>query len=295
MTSATRPRCAAPITAPTASPSPPPRAPASLRSSIAFSPASLRRVSLPGAHPAAPRVVFVYPGQGGQWPGMGRDLFARSPVFRRAVEECAAVLGAHAPGWRLLDLFTAPASPHPSAAAAARATGRRRQGEWGFELTQCALFALQVGLGRLWRRCGVEPCAVVGHSLGEVAAVEAAGVLTLAEAVRVVYERSRRLGAVGRGGAMAAVELTVAEAEALVAGSGGALGVAAVNGRRASVISGEAGAVARVVGSWRGAGVMAREVRTGGVAGHSPLVAGVGAGLAAGLAGVWGARRGGWR
>ena len=229
----------------------------------------------------------------------------RLPARRR---ECDAVLGPHAPRLAVLDLFTA----RRESPSVTRRAGRRQQGggrhragdgtgaadgsEWGFELTQGVTPVRPPGRSTvaLWRHCGVEPCAVVGHSLGEVAAVEAAGLLTLAEAARVVYERSRRFGAVARRGAMAAVELTVAEAEAVVAGAGGALGVAAVNGRRASVISGAAGAVARVVGELERRGVMAREVRTGGVAGHSPLVAGSARGWRRGWR-VCGGVRGGWR
>ncbi|HKY46023.1 MAG TPA: SDR family NAD(P)-dependent oxidoreductase, partial [Pyrinomonadaceae bacterium] len=141
------------------------------------------------------------------------------------------------------------------------------------DLTQCALFALQVSLARLWSSYGVRPVAVVGHSMGEVAAAVAAGVLSLAEGVEVIYERSRLLRAASGPGAMAAVELGEVEAEAAVAGS--LVSVAAVNGKRASVVSGERQAVARLIGEWETRGVMVRELRVPGLAAHSAQVAGI--------------------
>lgn len=119
-------------------------------------------------------VVFVYPGQGGQWPGMGRELYAREPVFRRAVDACRSAIRAER-GWDLGEAIASGAV-------------------WDdIERTQPALFAVSVGLTALLRHWGVEPAAVVGHSLGEVAAAHVAGALTLADAVTVMCTRSRLL------------------------------------------------------------------------------------------------------
>src|SRR6185436_7629566 len=132
-------------------------------------------------------VVYVFSGQGAQWWGMGRELAARFPEFRASLAECDELLWERTQEWRLLEELER--GPQES----------RLDGE-EMDLTQCALFALQVTLARLWSSYGVRPTAVVGHSMGEVAAAVASGVLSLAEGIEVIYERSRLLRrASGRG------------------------------------------------------------------------------------------------
>ena len=210
----------------------------------------------PALSAPAPKVVFIFSGQGAQWWGMGRYLLSHSRLFRQTIEECDRLLRAHTGEWSLLEELLADEQ------------SSRIDGE-ALEITQVCLFAVQVGLARLWQSYGVEPFAVIGHSMGEVAAAAVAGKLTLSEAVRVIYERSRLLQEVAGSGAMAAVELSGEEAGVLVRGKGGRVSVAAVNGRRASVISGEREAVQEMVRELEERGVMAREVRSGGVGGHS--------------------------
>ena len=210
----------------------------------------------PALSAPAPKVVFIFSGQGAQWWGMGRYLLSHSRLFRQTIEECDHLLRAHTGEWSLLEELLADEQ------------SSRIDGE-ALEITQVCLFAVQVGLARLWQSYGVEPFAVIGHSMGEVAAAAVAGKLTLSEAVRVIYERSRLLQEVAGSGAMAAVELSGEEAGVLVRGKGGRVSVAAVNGRRASVISGEREAVQEMVRELEERGVMAREVRSGGVGGHS--------------------------
>ncbi|HEU4769267.1 MAG TPA: type I polyketide synthase, partial [Pyrinomonadaceae bacterium] len=213
-------------------------------------------------------VVYVFSGQGAQWWGMGCGLAARFPEFRASLAECDELLWQRTQEWRLLEEL----ERGPEAT--------RLDGE-EIELTQCALFALQVSLARLWSSFGVRPTAVVGHSMGEVAAAVAAGVLTLAEGVEVIYERSRLLRQASGRGAMAAVELSEAELEAAfteleaqeLIPIESTLSVAAVNGKRASVVSGERDAVQRLVRKLEARGVMTRELRSSGVAGHSAQVA----------------------
>ncbi|HKY44287.1 MAG TPA: beta-ketoacyl synthase N-terminal-like domain-containing protein, partial [Pyrinomonadaceae bacterium] len=204
-------------------------------------------------------VVYVFSGQGAQWWRMGRELAARFPEFRASLAECDELLWQRTQEWRLLEELER--GPEET----------RLDGE-EIELTQCALFALQVSLVRLWISHGVRPTAVVGHSMGEVAAAVAARVLSLAEGVEVIYERSRLLRQASGRGAMAAVELGEEEAEAAVTGCGTQVSVAAVNGKRASVVSGEREAVQRLVRELEARGVMTRELRSSGVAGHSAQV-----------------------
>ncbi|MBP2648992.1 MAG: Malonyl CoA-acyl carrier protein transacylase, partial [Gemmatimonadetes bacterium] len=170
------------------------RSPASLADALR----SRLQAGLADAMAADPRgtgVVFVFTGQGSQWAGMGRELFDQAPVFREAVSAVAAIFDRHA-GWSLLEVLRDPA--HESRLAAT-------------DVAQPAIFAMQVGLTALWRSWGVQPAAIIGHSVGEVAAAHAAGVLTLEEAVLVVLHRGRLMQPTAGRGRMAQVELPPAE------------------------------------------------------------------------------------
>ncbi len=125
----------------------------------------------------APRIVFVFPGQGSQWLGMGRALVREEPVFRDAITRCDAAIRAEA-GWSVLEELEA-------------ADGASHLDEIG--VVQPVLFAIEIALAELWRSWGITPDAVVGHSMGEVAAAHVAGALALADAVKVICRRSRRL------------------------------------------------------------------------------------------------------
>ncbi|HEX4964089.1 MAG TPA: acyltransferase domain-containing protein [Thermoanaerobaculia bacterium] len=170
-------------------------------------------------------LVFAFSGQGPQWPGMGRQLLASEPVFRDAIERCEEAL-------------------LPWLGGALRERLEEADALERTELAQPAIFALQVGLTELWRSWGVTPAAVVGHSVGEVAAAWAAGVLTLEEAARVAAVRGGAMApARGRGGMMA-VELGEAEARSLLADLGSPLEVAAVNGPTSITLAGAPGDLA---------------------------------------------------
>jgi acyl transferase domain-containing protein/acyl carrier protein len=157
-------------------------------------------------------IVFAFSGQGPQWSGMGRQLLEAEPVFRDAVERCDEAFRPWLGGSLMEKL------------------GQVEDALDRTELAQPAIFALQVGLTELWRSWGVTPTAVVGHSVGEIAAAWAAGVLTLDEAARVAAVRGGAMASArGRGG-MLAVELGEAEARGLLADLGSPLEIAAVNG-----------------------------------------------------------------
>ncbi|MFF3395074.1 SDR family NAD(P)-dependent oxidoreductase [Streptomyces sp. NPDC002669] len=178
------------------------------------------------------RTVFVFPGQGTDWEGMGRHLLDQSPAFREAVNACDAALRPHT-SWSVLD----------------RLRGEDR-GSLPFErldVVQPVLFAMYVGLAAAWRELGLEPSAVVGHSQGEVAAAVVAGALTVDEGARIVALRSRVLQSDGGGGEMAVIELPLAQVREHIAPYGDALSIAAVNTDRWTVISGDADAVEDVL------------------------------------------------
>ncbi|HTN83970.1 MAG TPA: acyltransferase domain-containing protein, partial [Sorangium sp.] len=209
-------------------------------------------------HPSAerrPKVVFVFPGQGSQWLGMGRDLLASEAVFREAIEACDAAIRREA-GWSLLDELHAD-------------EGRSRLGQ--IDVVQPALFAMGVALAALWRSWGVEPDAVVGHSMGEVAAAHVAGALSLDDAARVICRRSRLLRQVSGRGAMAVVELPLDEAEAAIARHRDSLSVAASNSPRSTVLAGAPEALDEVLAALTEQGVFCRRIKVD-VASHSPQV-----------------------
>ncbi|HET9626027.1 MAG TPA: acyltransferase domain-containing protein [Kofleriaceae bacterium] len=199
----------------------------------------------PGAVPRPARgPVFVFSGMGPQWWGMGQQLWRDEPVFRAVITQCDAVMRRFAP-WSLIDEMT-------------RDEASSRIAD--VEISQPANFALQVALAALWRSWGVVPSAVVGHSIGEVAAVHVAGVLDLEEACRVIVHASRLQQRLTGAGRIAAVGLGEAEAEARIAAAGlaGAVEVAAVNSPASVSLAGDTAALEALQRQIAASGVFAR-------------------------------------
>jgi acyl transferase domain-containing protein/acyl carrier protein len=201
----------------------------------------------------APKLAFVFSGQGSQWIGMGQRLLAEEPVFRAKLEECDALLHRHV-SWSLLDELAAPAE-------------RSRLGET--EVVQPALFAIQVALVDLLRSWGVTPDAVIGHSIGEVAAAYVAGALSLPEAARLVAWRGRIMQKATGLGKMAWIALPSEEAMRAIAGREAILAVAAINDPGSVVLSGETTALEEVVATLSGRGTECRPLKVN-YAFHSP-------------------------
>ncbi|MGO4617429.1 acyltransferase domain-containing protein [Nocardia sp. 2YAB30] len=191
--------------------------------------------------------VFVCSGQGSQWAGMGRNLLRAEPVFRAAVEECEKWLRPLTE-WSLTAELTAPAE-------------RSRLDETA--VAQPALFAIQVGIARLWQAWGLVPDALIGHSVGEVTAAYLAGSLSIAEAVEVVYHRGRLMQAAPGEGGMASVELPAERVHDMLSGYRGELTIGAINDPYSAVVSGHAAALADLLGRLRHEGVPCREIRVG--------------------------------
>lgn len=155
-------------------------------------------VSVPRRAASTRGDVWVFSGFGSQWAGMGARLLDEEPAFAAAIDELEPLVRAEA-GFSLVEALRAPSD------------------EETVDQTQVKVFAMQVALAALWRSYGREPAAVIGHSMGEVAAAVATGALTPAEGVRVISLRSRLLQSINAlgGGAMAVMEISAEELEEL--------------------------------------------------------------------------------
>mgnify|MGYP005809890947 CR=1 FL=1 len=174
----------------------------------------------------AGQTAFVFPGQGSQWPGMGRQLHQRFPAFARAFDEAAAAMDAHLRS-PVRDVMW----------------GTDAELLQGTDFAQPALFVLEIALAALWRSWGLTPDVVLGHSVGEIAAACVAGVLSLDDAARIVAARGELMAALPEGGVMVAVSAGEAEVAPMLSGS---VSIAAVNGPSSVVLSGERAAVGAV-------------------------------------------------
>ncbi len=182
---------------------------------------------------AAPagKTVFVFPGQGSQWIGMGVELLDTAPVFAAQMNACAEAF-AEFVDWSLIDVLRGA----PDAPSLDRV-----------DVVQPALFAVMVSLAELWRSIGVRPDAVIGHSQGEIAAAYVAGALSLRDAARVVTLRSKLLLALSGRGGMASLACGTDQARELLTPYGDRVSIAAINARSAVVLSGEVAALDEIV------------------------------------------------
>jgi phthiocerol/phenolphthiocerol synthesis type-I polyketide synthase C len=169
------------------------------------------------------RLAYLFSGNGPQWWGMGRELLASAPRYRAEVERIDAEFTPLA-GWSLLEEMTRPE------------TESRMEKT---EIAQPALFALQLGILQMLEAAGVRPAAVIGHSVGEVAAAYASGALNLKQAVRIIYERSRAQAKTAGAGKMAAVGLGSEQALPAIADIPGWIELAAVNSNRSVTVAGD--------------------------------------------------------
>jgi acyl transferase domain-containing protein/acyl carrier protein len=193
----------------------------------------------------APRIAFLFTGQGAQYAGMGSTLYETQPVFREAIDRCAELLGPQLdqPLLSLLD---------PQAGSILDQTG----------YTQPVMFALEYALTMLWRSWGIEPAAVLGHSVGEFTAACVAGVFSLEDGIQLIAQRARLMQSLPSGGRMAAVFATEPQVTAAIEPYHDRITIAALNGPESIVISGELSAVDEVLARLETEGIKSKPLTT---------------------------------
>ena len=203
-----------------------------------------------------PRIAFLFTGQGAQYPGMARHLDETQPVFRAALDRCAAVLDTV-----LARPLRSVIYPEPGATAVLDDTA----------FTQPALFAVEFALTELWRSWGVRPDVLMGHSVGEYVAACVAGVLSVEDGAKLIAERGRLMQSLPAGGAMAAIFAAEDVIAVEVARHASQVSIGALNGPAQTVISGTAQAVDAICATFTARGVRCQRL-TVSHAFHSPLV-----------------------
>ncbi|PZS27843.1 MAG: beta-ketoacyl synthase, partial [Pseudonocardiales bacterium] len=195
----------------------------------------------------AARVVFVMSGQGPQWWGMGRELMRHEPVFRRTIEACAEAMRPFA-RFSLLEELARP-----------EAESRIQRPE----ISQPAIFAMQMALAELWKSWGVQPAAIVGHSVGEDAAACVAGILTLEQGAEVIVHRGRCMQDYApSGGGMLAVGLNTYEAHAVIARHDRNVSIAAFNAPCSVTLSGLRNSLKAIAAELEAKEIFARFLQT---------------------------------
>jgi len=206
-----------------------------------------KRVFTRARRSSAPKVCFLFPGQGSQQPNMGRELYQTERVFREAVDTCAQLLGPHL-GLDLRSVL------YPASSVTDEARDKVTQ----TILAQPAIFTVEYALARLWMSWGISPSSMIGHSVGEFVAAVLAGVFSLAEALCLISARGRLMQALPHG-AMLSVRLSEEEIRPLLHKE---ICLAAVNGPSLCVVAGSLDAMTHLEQQLTERNVVHRRLRT---------------------------------
>ena len=194
------------------------------------------------------KVVFIFPGQGAQWVGMGKAIMQREPVFKEAMEACNTAFKNYV-DWDLIEVLN--------------------QSLETIDIIQPVVVAIEIALAKWWQHMGIQPDVVVGHSMGEVAAAYIAGHLSLDDAANVICNRSKLMKQRSGLGVMGVTELSFEEAQERIKGLEDKLSVAVTNSPTSTVISGEESALNTVFEALEKEGKFCRLIKVD-VASHSP-------------------------
>jgi myxalamid-type polyketide synthase MxaB len=208
----------------------------------------------------SPQPAFLFTGQGSQDIGMGRMLYESEPIFRKAMDDCNSLL---------LPLLDVPLLSVLYPAEAGKEKAQQLLSRTAF--TQPALFAVEYALATLWKSWGIEPSAVMGHSVGEYVAACIAGVFSLEDGLRLIAERGRLMQSLPKEGGMAAIFADEEGCLAAIASCGEPVAIAAVNSPGNTVISGPEKALDMVIKEFAARGVGSRKLLVS-HAFHSPLM-----------------------
>ena len=201
-----------------------------------------------------PHPVFLFSGQGSHWPSMGRWMFNRYRIFREVIEECDGHFAILARRSLIVELARDPADSRIDET----------------DIAQPAIFAVQAGLSALWRSFGLKPGFVLGQSLGEVGAAYASGALSLKDALRVVWVRSRLMHRLDGSGRTAAIGLPLEKVRASFALASAGVVVAGTLSPNLTLVSGSTGGIDEYAERLRSSGIFVRSLQGVNVALHSP-------------------------
>ncbi|NEP57199.1 MAG: SDR family NAD(P)-dependent oxidoreductase [Symploca sp. SIO2G7] len=213
-------------------------------------------------HTTAPKIAFLFTGQGAQYVNMGRQLYQQAPTFREAINQCEQILSSvETFQEKSLREILYPTDQDNSSLSLLDQTA----------YTQPCLFSIEYALCKLWKSWGIKPDVVMGHSVGEYVAATIAGIFSLEDGLKLIATRGKLMQKLPASGAMISVIAKKSKVAELVTKSQGKVAIAAINGPESIVISGEAQAIGEIVSILETEGIKTKELEVS-HAFHSPLM-----------------------